>query len=96
MEKNARETNLNVRDSNVFPLKNTAMDFLIVKTKVMKLIVKVFYLSLKEYKCKKFGATCDDGDCVDPAKICDGIFDCKDFSDEQACKFFFHRQFKGY
>lgn len=44
---------------------------------------------IKVKLCKGFGAFCDNGDCIFPEKICDGVFDCTDFSDEHLCKILF-------
>lgn len=41
---------------------------------------------MKDSKCADFGAFCDNGDCISADKICDNVFDCKDFSDERSCK----------
>lgn len=36
--------------------------------------------------CGANQATCMNGDCIARSKICDGVFDCTDGSDENGCR----------
>lgn len=65
---------------------------------VRVLLFPCFYASsssvqlLPEFSCQSYEFACASGDqCISSSYRCDGVFDCRDHSDEQNCRMFTRR-----
>lgn len=54
---------------------------------VLCLLLSPFLLLLQEFACDSYEFACASGDqCVNSGYQCDGVFDCRDHSDERDCR----------